>query len=61
MSCRVIWGKIVKNEIFQKTLKKIDPKYTDNYMLVFEDCLLSITLYQVAQSFYLYKEAGFIW
>ena len=59
MSCRVIWGKIVKNEIFQKTLKKIDPKYTDNYMLVFEDCLLSITLYQVAQSFYLYKEVGY--
>ena len=59
MFCRVIWGKLIKNEIFQKTLEKIGPKYTDDFMLVYEDCLITITLYQVAQSFYLYKEVGY--
>ena len=59
MSCRVIWGKLIKNEIFQKTLEKIGPKYTDDYMIVFEDSLISITLYQVAQSFYLYRDFGY--
>ena len=59
MFCRVIWGKLVKNEIFQKTLEKIGPKYTNDFMLVYEDSLTTITLYQVAQSFYLYRELGY--
>ena len=59
MSCRVIWGKLIKNEIFQKTLEKIGPKYTDDYILVYEDSLMTITLYMVAQSYYLYKEVGY--
>ena len=59
MFCRVIWGKLIKNEIFQKTLEKIGRKYTDDFMLVYEDSLITITLYQVAQSFYLYKEVGY--
>ena len=59
MFCRVIWGKLVKNEIFQKTLEKIGPQYTDDYILVYEDSLMTITLYRVAQSYYLYKEVGY--
>ena len=59
MFCRVIWGKLIKNEIFQKTLERIGPKYTDDFMLVYEDALITITLYQVAQSYYLYKEVGY--
>ena len=59
ISCRVIWGKLIKNELLRKAIEIIGPKYTDDYMMWYEDALIGITLYQIAQSFYLFKEAGY--
>ena len=56
--CRTIWGKLIKNEIFQKTLKKLG-KYADDFIIVYEDTMITTTLYQIAQSYYLFKEAGY--
>ena len=56
--CRTIWGKLIKNEIFQKALEQMGTKYTDDYILVYEDTMMNIALYRVAQTFYLYKEPG---
>ena len=52
--CRTIWGKLIKNEIFQKTLKQLG-KYADDFIIVYEDTMISTTLYQIAQSYYLFK------
>ena len=56
--CRTIWGKLIKNEIFQKALEKLG-KYTDDFIIVYEDAMITITLYRIAQSYYLYKESGY--
>jgi glycosyltransferase involved in cell wall biosynthesis len=55
---RNIWGKIVKNEIFKKTIDNIGIKYTDDYITVYEDTIMSVSLFQVAQSFYFLKQEG---
>ena len=57
--CRTIWGKLIKNDIMQKAIEIIGPKYTDDYMMWYEDTTIVVTLYQIAQSFYLFKEAGY--
>ena len=56
--CRTIWGKIVKNEIFKKAIDNIGTKYTKDYITLYEDTMMIISLYQIAQSFYLMKQAG---
>ena len=56
--CRTIWAKIVKNEIFKKTLDNIGPKYTEDYIMGYEDTMTTVSLYQVAQSYYLLNQVG---
>ena len=56
--CRTIWGKIVKNEIFKKAIDNIGTKYTKDYIRLYEDTIMSVSLYQIAQSFYFMKQAG---
>ena len=56
--CRSIWGKLIKNELFQKTLEKMG-KYADDFIIIYEDTMISITLYQIAQTYYLFKEVGY--
>ena len=58
ITCRNIWGKIVKNEIFKKAIDNIGNKYTDDYIRDFEDTMMSVSLYQVAQSFYFMRYPG---
>lgn len=58
ITCRTIWGKIVKNEIFKKAIDNIGTKYTDDYIRGYEDTMMTVSLYQVAQSFYLMRQAG---
>ena len=58
ITCRIIWGKIVKNEIFKKAIDNIGSKYTDDYLWGFEDTMMTVSLYQVAESFYLMKQVG---
>ena len=56
---RNICGKIIKNEIFQKVLKTIGPKYTEDYILIYEDTIMAVTLFQIANSYYYMKEEGY--
>ena len=56
---RNIWGKFIKNKIFQKALINIGPKYTEDYILTYEDTIMSVAIYQVAQSYYLMKQVGY--
>ena len=59
IKCRTVWGKIVKNEIFQKTLDFIPEKYSSDYILGFEDTMITVSLYNVAQSYYLFNQPGY--
>jgi hypothetical protein len=54
--CRNIWGKLVKKEVFIKALDNIGSKYTDDYIINFEDTILRLSLFEVAQSYYLIKQ-----
>ena len=42
IKCRTVWGKIVKNEVFQKTLDFIPEKYSNDYILSFEDTMITV-------------------
>jgi glycosyltransferase involved in cell wall biosynthesis len=55
---RNIWGKIVKNQIFKKAIDNIGIKYADDYITTYEDTIVSVSLFQVAQSFYFLKQEG---
>ena len=59
IKCRTVWGKIVKNEVFQKTLDNIPEKYLYDYILGFEDTMITVSLYQVAQSYYTLRQPGY--
>lgn len=52
MYCRTIWGKIIKNEVFQRALDFIPEKYANDFILGFEDTMITISLYHVAESYY---------
>ena len=56
--CRTIWAKIVKNEIFKKSIDNIGSKYTEDYIMGYEDTMMTVSLYEVAQSYYLLKQNG---
>ena len=59
IKCRTVWGKIVKNDVFQKTLNFIPKKYSNDYILGFEDTMITVSLYNVAQSYYLFRQPGY--
>jgi glycosyltransferase involved in cell wall biosynthesis len=59
IKCRTLWGKIVRNEIFQKALDNIPDKYLYDYILGFEDTMITVSLYQVAQSYYGMRQPGY--
>ena len=54
--CRNIWGKLIKKEVFIKTIDNIGSKYTDDYIVTFEDTIIRLSLFEVAQSYYLIKK-----
>ena len=56
---RIIWGKLIKKELFQKILINIGTEYTDDYINEAEDTIMAISLYHLAESFYLMKEIGY--
>jgi glycosyltransferase involved in cell wall biosynthesis len=56
---RNICGKIIKNKIFKKVLSRIGPKYTEDYILFYEDTIMAFTLFQIANSYYYMKEEGY--
>ena len=56
---RNIHSKLIRNEIFQKAIINIGPKYTDDYIIAYEDTIMAVALLQVARSYYLMKEVGY--
>ena len=59
IKCRTLWSKIIRNEIFQKALDNIPEKYLNDYILGFEDTMITVSLYQVAQSYYCLRQPGY--
>lgn len=57
--CRSIWSKLIKNSVMKKVLDKVGNEYTDTFMMNYEDTVLTVTLYQLAQSYYMFKELGY--
>ena len=58
-SNRVIWGKLIKNELCQKLLVYIGPELTNDYINEAEDTLMVIGLFHLAKSYYVMKEIGY--
>ena len=57
--CRTVWGKLIKNEILQKALDFIPSKYLNDYIVNFEDIMIMISLYHVADSYYCLRQTGY--
>ena len=56
---RNIWAKKKKNEVFKSALKYIGPKYTEDYLLDYEDTIMTVSLFRVARSYYYMNECGY--
>ena len=56
---RIIWGKLIKNELLQKVLNDLGTKYTDDYNNDNEDTIIAINLFRLAKSYYIMKEVGY--
>ena len=56
---RNICAKLIKNNIFKNVLLDIGTKYTEDFILVYEDALMAISLLQIANSYYLMDEKGY--
>ena len=54
-----IINKIIKRDIFIKSLNYIDKYYLNQNMIVYEDGLLNFMLYKFSQSLYLTKKIGY--
>ena len=58
-SNRCIWGKLIKNDIFKKVVDFIGAKYTEDYLLDYEDTIMTVSLFHVANSYYYMPELGY--
>ena len=56
---RNVCGKIIKNQIFKKVVDSIGPKYTEDFILSYEDTIMVVSLFQIAKSYYYTKESGY--
>jgi len=56
---RNICSKLVRNILFKKILGYIGPSYTEEYISIFEDTIMSISLFFLSNSYYLMKECGY--
>ena len=56
---RNIVSKLVRNEVFKEILKYIGPKYTEDYILDYEDTIMSVSLFKKGNSFYYMHECGY--
>ena len=56
---RNICGKIIKNIVFKKAVENIGPKYTEDFILDYEDTIMTVSLFQIAKSYYYMKETGY--
>ena len=58
-SNRNIVSKLIKNDIFQKILEFIGTKYTNDFLLDYEDTIMSVSLFRIAKSYYFIKDCGY--
>ena len=56
---RNIVSKLIKNDIFQKIIEFIGSKYTNDYLLDYEDTIMSVSLFRIAESYYFIKDCGY--
>ena len=56
---RNIVSKLIRNELFSKVLEFIGPKYTEDNIVIFEDTIMSVSLFCLSHSFYLMKQPGY--
>ena len=56
---RCIWGKLIRNEVFKKVVDYIGSKYTEDYLLNFEDTIMAVSLFKVANSYYYMNDLGY--
>ena len=56
---RLIWGKLIKKELFQKILIYLGSDLTNEYITGIEDTLLIIGAFHLAKSYYIMKELGY--
>lgn len=56
---RNICSKLVRNILFKKVLDYIGPSYTEAYISIFEDTIMSVSLFFLSNSYYLMKESGY--
>ena len=55
----VLWNKLIKRELFIKTLNSISDYYLKQNMITFEDGLINFILYKKAKSFYYLNNIGY--
>jgi len=56
---RAIWGKFIKNNLFKELLNYIGSEYVDDYINYAEDCIMSLSIFHNAKSYYVMKEMGY--
>ena len=55
----LIWGKLIKKELFKKVLKYIGHEFTDDYLNESEDVIMAVGVFHLAKSYYIMKEIGY--
>ena len=56
-----ITNKLIKKELFIKSLNLIDKYYLNNFMIDCEDGLINFVLYRLANSYYFISKIGYIY
>ena len=56
---RNLCGKIIKNKVLKKAVNNIGTKFTEDYILIYEDTIMIVSLFQIAKSYYYMKENGY--
>ena len=56
---RVIWGKFIKKNLFKELLNYIGSEYVDDYINYAEDCIMALSIFHNAKSYYVMKEMGY--
>ena len=56
---RAIWGKFIQNKLFKEILNYIGSEYVDDYINFAEDCIMTVSIFHNAKSYYVMKEMGY--
>ena len=56
---RNIVSKLIKNEVFKGVLEYIGSNYTEDYLLDFEDSIMAVSLFHIANSYFYMNECGY--